>query len=386
MPDFTLPDFPGVLPDRWIERAVAAEVITSDLRIRSESIQPASFDLHLGETAYRLLCSFLPNGRPVEKGLRQLSMGEIKLNDGGAVLERDRPYLIPLVERLNLPEGVRAKTNPKSSTGRVDVFTRVVCDGGYHFDEIPANYSGPLYLEVIPRSFAIRIERWMSLNQLRLLVEPTTVNDAETRQAHAEHTLLYDEHGKKVRGPAVRTREGLFLSLDLADSETPVGYKAKRNSLVLDLTVVDHYRPSEFWEPVYPDPGVGGLVLEPDAFYLLMSAEGVSIPPGFAAEMTAYDPTSGELRTHYAGFFDPGFGFRQKGGSRAALEVRAHDVPFLVEHGQFVCKLGFERMAEEPTRLYGRQINSNYQGQQGALSKHFQYPRPGEDPQLSLLR
>ena len=243
-----------------------------------------------------------------------------------------------------------------------------------------------MYLEVVARSFTVRVERLLSLNQLRLVVDPAALDDAATRRLHSESPLLYDETGTSLPEAALRTRGGLFLSVDLSTSGgSPVGYRAKKNSLLLDLAQVDCYDPSEFWDPVYSDPHPGGLVLEPDDFYLLMSAEGVSIPPGYAAEMTAYDPTSGELRTHYAGFFDPGFGFGSMPGTRAALEVRAHDVPFLVEDRQYVCKLAFECMAEQPNTLYGRQIGSNYQGQRGALGKHFRIPSSHGKDQLSLL-
>lgn len=385
MVDFSLPDQPGILPQQWIEKAVAAGVIKSNWTIHPSTIQPASLDLRLGEIAHRLRCSFLPNGRVVDERLESLRLGDpIDLNRG-AVLEKNRPYLIPLAERLDLPEGLQARTNPKSSTGRVDVFTRVVCDRGYHFDEIPAGYTGPLYLEVVSRSFTIRVERLLSLNQLRLLTGPSVVDDTLMRELHLAQPLLYDRAGEPIPVSALHTRGGLFLSLDLPLGDSPIGWRARKNSLLLDLSKVDHYRPSAFWEPVYADVRDGGVVLEPDEFYLLMSSEAVSIPPSFAAEMTAYDPTSGELRTHYAGFFDPGFGFGAVRGTRAALEVRAHDVPFLVEPGQLVCRLGFERLVEEPNQLYGRGIGSTYQGQTAALSKHFRYPRPEETAQLRLL-
>lgn len=301
-----------------------------------------------------------------------LALDKIDLRDG-ATLERDRPYLIPLVEELALPRHVRAKANPKSSTGRLDVFTRVITDGNHRFDEIPAGYQGKLYLEVVPRSFAVRVQPLLSLNQLRLAAGDPRVSDAALERIHGEFPLLYmDKHALPASDLSIA--DGLFLSVDLSGPHNRVvGYRAKKNSNRLDMAMLAHYRQRDYWEPVYPEAG-GRIVLDPEVFYLLLSAEGVCVPPDYAAEMMAYDPTAGELRTHYAGFFDPGFGYDASGqrfGSRAALEVRARDVPFMVEHRQPICKLAFERMLEPPEKLYGTEAGSNYQGQETTLSKHF---------------
>jgi dCTP deaminase len=290
------------------------------------------------------------------------------------VLEPGRPYLIPLKERLFLPPSIRAKANPKSSTGRLDVFTRVITDGSYRFDEISAGYHGRLYLEVVPLSFPIRVREDLTLNQLRLSVGRSAVSDDEVRSIHASAPLLH-EGGRPVAGSELAVSNGLFLSLDLRgdDSQGWVGYRARENTALLDLTRSEPFERDEYWERVRREEG-NRIVLSPKRFYLLLSKEAVTIPPTLAAEMTAYDPTSGELRTHYAGFFDPGFGYDAGGrfhGSRAALEVRAHDVPFMVEHGQPVCKLTFERMLEAPTSLYGPGIGSSYQQQEETLGKHF---------------
>jgi dCTP deaminase len=339
--------------------------------IPQTGVQPASLDLRLGRKAFRLRCSFLPAiGSPVMDRAEALTIEEINIDRGGATLEPGRPYLIPLAEELNLPAGVRAKANPKSSTGRLDVFTRVLTDGNNRFDEIGAGYSGPLYLEVVPRSFAVKVEELLSLNQLRLETAPARVSDEEITGIHEESPLLYiDKHA--LPASDLQISDGLFLSVDLSGPHNRVvGYRAKKNSHRLDLSKIRHYAWRDYWEPVYPERG-GRIVLDPELFYLLLSAEGVSVPPGYAAEMMAYDPTAGELRTHYAGFFDPGFGYGRKGGSQAALEVRARDVPFMVEHRQPICKLAFQRMEEEPDRLYGEQVASNYQGQDTTLSKHF---------------
>ncbi len=367
---------PGrVLASQELRAAIENEWVTAgDFRIRAEAIQPASIDLRLGEYAWALRCSFLPDvGSTVEDKLADIAFQKVDLRDG-ATLERDRPYLIPLLEELALPDEIRAKANPKSSTGRLDVFTRVITDRNHRFDEVRPGYRGRLYLEVVPRSFAIYVREGLALNQLRLSTGDARLDDAQLVALHQQFPLLYvDQH--PLRETELAIADGLFLSVDLLSgpADRVVGYRAKKNSLPIDLSKVRAYRWNDFWDPVYPEEG-SRIVLEPEIFYLLLSAEGVCIPPGYAAEMMAYDPTAGELRTHYAGFFDPGFGFdarHDRHGSRAALEVRARDVPFMVEHRQPICKLGFERMAATPDVLYGEDVGSNYQGQVTMLSKHF---------------
>jgi dCTP deaminase len=364
----------GVLPSQQLREAIAREwMIAGPWRIPPESVQPASVDVRLGEHAWALRCSFLPDSEStVEEKIADLAFERIDLRDG-ATLERDRPYLVPLIEELRLPEAIRAKANPKSSTGRLDVFTRVLTDRNHRFDEIAAGYRGKLYLEVVPRTFAIRVKTGLALNQVRLMSADARLSDEELFALHRQSPLLYLD-SRPLPESELSLADGLFLSLDVSGSaEANVGYRAKKNSLPIDLTEAGALRWRDYWEPVHPEQG-GRIVLEPEVFYLLLSAEGVSIPPSYAAEMLAYDPTAGELRTHYAGFFDPGFGYsrdRPARGSRAALEVRARDVSFMVEHRQPVCKLAFERMAEESDVLYGEDIGSNYQGQETMLSKHF---------------
>ncbi len=378
-----LPTDSGVLPRESLAKAIEAGVIHSTWTIPDHGIQPASVDLRLGETAYRLRCSFLPGRETVASKLADYTMGEVSLI-GGAILERNRPYLIPLMEELALPPGVRARANPRSSTGRLDVFTRVVTDHSSRFDDIDEGYRGRIYLEVVSRSFTIRVDRASSLNQLRLLCGRAGVGDDELRTAHAQAPILFRDDAP-VPPEDLPVRDGLSLSLDLTgDDDGLVGYRAKRNSHLLDLSLVGQHEVVEFWEPVVNEPGAR-LVLEPEEFYLLLSAENLRVPPGFAGEMIAFDPTSGELRTHYAGFFDPGFGHgTDPQGSRATLEVRAHDVPFVVEHGQQVCKLSFERMAAVPGVLYGQDIGSHYQSQRIVLSKHFRAPQRRRRGQLEL--
>jgi dCTP deaminase len=364
----------GVLPAQSLREAIASGWITAgQWRIPDDAVQPASVDLRLGEHAWALRCSFLPDaGSAVEDKIQDIAFERIDLRDG-ATFERDRPYLVPLIEELRLPQDVRAKANPKSSTGRLDVFTRVLTDRSRRFDEIAAGYAGRLYLEVVPRTFAIRVQTGLALNQVRLSRGDARLSDAELLALHGRTPLLFGGT-RPLSAEQIALADGLFMSLAVEDStDQVVGYRAKKNSLPINLVTAGGLRWEDYWEPVHPERG-GRIVLEPEVFYLLLSAEGVSIPPGYAAEMLAYDPTAGELRTHYAGFFDPGFGYSRDGarpGSRAALEVRARDVSFMVEHGQPVCKLAFERMAQEPDVLYGSDVGSNYQGQQSMLSKHF---------------
>ena len=373
------PTAEGVLPGQLLERAIRAGYIDAGrFKIPDANVQPASLDLRLGERALRIRCSFLPGADPVERKLKDYVLDEIDLRGDGAMLEARCPYLIELKERLDLPAGLRGKANPKSSTGRIDVFTRVITDHSDRFDEVAPGYHGPLYLEVVPLSFAVRVREDLTLNQLRLSMGRPWLSDDEVRQTHLAEPILFKD-GEPVPVDDLVLSNGLFLGLDLHGDERGPGRPQHPGQRTAPRS---HRRgevdPGPFWDPVFREEG-DRLVLSPKRFYLLMSHEAVSIPPDLAAEMTAYDPTSGELRTHYAGFFDPGFGFDPTGGfrgSRAALEVRAHDVPFMVENGQAVCKLTFERMLEEPTALYGSGIGSSYQQQEETLSRYFRRSRP----------
>lgn len=369
----------GVLPSQHLSSAIDAGIIDAGhFKIPRENVQPASLDLRLGEIAYRIRCSFLPGHDTVERRVKDFVIDEIDLHRDGAVLETNRPYLIPLKERLALPPNVRGKANPKSSTGRADVFTRVITDAGPRFDEIAAGYHGGLYLEVVPLSFPVRVREGLSLNQLRLAVGRVELTDDELLAHHEDEPILF-ANTEPVPGARLALSGGLFLGLNLrGDATGRVGYRARGSAPLLDMTRTATTDPELYWEPVRHEDG-DRIILSPRNFYLLMSHEAVSVPPSLAAEMTAYDPTSGELRTHYAGFFDPGFGYDSAGrlrGSTAALEVRAHDVPFMVEDRQRVCKLTFERMLEPPTLLYGQHIGSSYQAQTETLGKHFRRASP----------
>lgn len=367
----------GVLPRQELARLIRAGAISSDIGDPSTNLQPASMDLTLGKVAYRLRSSFLPGTDRVIDRLRREPMGELDL-ERGAVLEQDRPYLIPLNESLRLPKSVRGRTNPRSSTGRIDVFTRVVTDYGKHFDEIPAGHHGRLFLEVVPRSFTIKVKTGMRLNQLRLISGSPQIGDAQLQKLALTEDLVYPG-GSAQPGETAWVANGLFLSVDLSGGgKTFAGYKAKRSSSLLDLSRTDAYQVTDFFERVQATKG--RLILDKEEFYLLVSRERVRIPPTVAAEMAAYDPTSGELRTHYAGFFDPGFGDVPSGderGTPAVLEVRAHDVAFALEHGQRLCKLTYEWMSDVPDQLYGSEIGSRYQRQYLALGRQFKADSKG---------
>ena len=363
----------GVLPSRWLRQAVQENIIRSDkYRIPEQNFQPASLDLSLGETAYSLQCSFLPYSGSVESTLPGLKIAEIDIRDG-AILEKNRPYLIPLLEELRLPSGIRARANPKSSTGRLDIFTRVITDESDKFDDISDGYEGRLFLEVFSRSFTIKVQTRLSLNQLRLFKGDAGCDAGELLRVHDSKPMVFPKAGQLGHSTQPNEDNTLGLSIDLVGTSYGIGYRAKKNSALLDLSRIDYYHPGDFWEPVFADAD-RPLILEPEEFYLLSSTESIAIPPEYAAEMTAYETSSGELRTHYAGFFDPGFGYGEDGrlgGVQPVLEVRAHDVPFMIGPGQKVCTLTFERMLETPEEWYGPKMGSSYQKSGRVLSKHF---------------
>lgn len=367
----------GVLAYQQLHQLVHDGVISAKAPIESGQFQPASLDLRLGETAYRMLSSFLPEQSPVEQQLvvqdlfrSDMVMYELDLRKS-AVLEKGHVYLIPLMEELALPRTLAAKTNPKSTTGRLDVFARTITDSYARFDEIRPGYRGRLYLEVVPRSFSIRISTGMCLNQLRVVSGQPTVGDRELRTRHKTDPLLYGSHAP-LPGKDLTLDEGLFLRINLKADGGVIGFRAKKNSQVLDLSRIGYYDTTDFWEPI-PQHRHETLLLEPEDFYILMSKERIRIPAEFAAEMVAYEAACGELRTHYAGFFDPGFGYGAGDlrGTPIVLEVRAHDVPFLIRDGQTFFKVLFERMHERPEKVYGQDIGSSYQFQGLTLSKHF---------------
>jgi dCTP deaminase len=343
---------------------IASGALAASAAITDAQIQPASLDLRLGSTAYRVRASFLAgHGRSVSDRIAEFEMHRIDLR-AGAVLEKGCVYVVPLLERLALSPGLSGVANAKSSTGRLDLLTRTITDGGTEFDRIPSGYRGPLFAEICPRSFSVLVREGQRLNQIRFRDGRAELSDDDLRALHARIGLV--SGGEAVIG------DGLGFSVDLHPARgSLVGYRAKPHTGVIDLDRIGHYDPADFWEEVHAKDG--RIILDPGAFYILVSREAVTIPPDHAAEMAPYMAMVGEFRVHYAGFFDPGFGWAAAGGagSRGVLEVRCHEAPFVLEHGQVVGRLVYERMSAVPETLYGAGIASNYQGQGLKLSKHF---------------
>lgn len=354
----------GILPAQEIEALIAAGSIRTGRPLDADQVQPASLDLRAGSVAIRIRASFLPGRKStVRERLESLRLHEIDLSDG-AVLETGCVYIVPLLESLALPPELSAAANPKSSTGRLDIFTRVITDYAQEFDGVQAGYNGPLYLEVSPRTFPIVIRPGSRLSQIRFRRGRARLDDAQLRDLHSTSALI---------GGEAQIDNGLVLSIDLGQPAGGiVGYRAKRHTGLIDVDARGAQELLDYWDPIIAR-GQQELILDPDQFYILVSREAVHVPPDYAAEMVPFDPLVGEFRVHYAGFFDPGFGHSDTGGggSRAVLEVRSHEVPFILEHGQIVCRLVYERMAERPRFLYGSGIGSHYQAQGLKLSKHF---------------
>ena len=336
---------PGILPSQQLKALIADGVITAPTAVTEEQVQPASLDLRLGREAHRVRASFLPGpGATVPEKIAELGMHRMDLS-GGAVLERGCVYIVPLQETLRLPRDLSGAANPKSSTGRLDVFTRLITDGTTEFDRVRAGYRGRLFAEISPKTFSVLVRAGDRLSQLRL---------------------------RRGEGPDEAREVTLSVDLVGAGAKSLLGYRAKRHAALVDFSKTG-YDPADFWEPLYARKGHSGLILDPDDFYILSSVERVSVPADQAADLVPFDPLVGEFRVHYAGFFDPGFGVSGIGGkgTKAVLEVRSHDVPFVIENGQVVGRLVYEPLAEAPERLYGAAIGSSY-GRQGlALSKHF---------------
>ena len=357
----------GILPVQALRKLITSGAVQLAEPLGAKQIQPASLDLRLGAEAIRVRASFLPGRtRAVSEKLEELALHRIDLTKV-AVLETGCVYVVPLLESLDLPQDIAAAANPKSSTGRLDVFTRVIADGVSAFDQIPAGYRGGLYAEICPQTFPVLVRRGSKLTQLRFRHGDPRESDAELRQLHLNEPL--------VTGGLSDIEDGIALSVDLATGSDAglVGWRAKRNTSVVDVDNVGAHDTLDFWDPIHIRGDRRRLILDPDQFYILASKEAVNIPPTHAAEMLPFNPLVGEFRVHYAGFMDPGFGHGSTGGSgsRVVLEVRSHKVPFILEDGQIIGRLIYERMQEVPEILYGRDLGSNYQAQGLKLSKHF---------------
>ena len=373
----------GILSSQEILDLISKKIINSEQKINNDIIQPASIDLRLGNKAWRVPASFLPGkGNKVSSRLKDLAMHEFSLIDG-AVLECGCVYIVKLLESVSLTDDLSGIANPKSSTGRLDVFTRLIVDGAQEFEAVPAGYEGALYLEISPRTFSVLVRTGSRLNQLRIKRGTSFTSDKEMEILQEHVGLVRNKDSLELPD---KIKNGVPLSVDLTGENGLVGFKARKHSMLIDVDKPNFYKRELFWEKITTEDlihstnfskknnGSGALILSPDAFYILASKEYVSVPPNYAAEMRAYDTKVGEFRAHYAGFFDPGFGLSELGASktRAVLEVRSHDVPFLIEQGQTVCRLVYEPMSSIPKHLYGEVGSaSNYQAQGLKLAKHF---------------
>jgi dCTP deaminase len=361
----------GIFPSQRIRRLIEDARIWADGGIDESQIQPSSIDLRLGSVAYRVQASFLPGKNwTVDAKAKDLIMTEIDLTRP-TVFEKGCVYIVPLMERVHLPADVSAKANPKSTTGRLDIFTRLICDGGTEFERVPEGYKGALYAEVVPRTFTVIVRQGLRLNQIRFVRGRPPSFDRQLEELDEKESLVFADQDLPEDADI---NKGLRISINLQGDKTAniIGYRAKKNAPVINLEKYGYYDPDEFWDTI-PAPRNKSTILNQDDFYILMSKERVRIPPAFAAEMVPYDPSVGEFRIHYAGFFDPGFGYGSSDikGTHAVLEVRTHEVPFLVEDDQTVGRLIYERLLEVPDKIYGMNIGSSYQSQGLSLSKQF---------------
>ena len=360
----------GILPSQSIRELIAKGRIVGNRAITEEQIQPASLDLRLGDIAHRVQASFLPGpSGKVEARVKELRMARVDLTSA-AVFEKGCVYIVPLLEELDLPRDISGKANPKSTTGRLDVFVRLITDDGVEFERVPPGYKGRLYAEIVSRTFTVAVRAGMRLNQLRFVRGNPVSSDSRIRRLDEEENLTYMDEESPVKASVDR---GLRITVNLegASADEVIAYKARKHAPAIELDRINYYAPEEFWEA--RKHGSNRLILEPGDFYILASKERVRVPPEFAAEMVPFDPSVGEFRIHYAGFFDPGFvyGSSDIKGTRAVLEVRAHEVPFLIEHEQFVGRLTYMPLLSKPEKIYGLQIGSSYQQQALTLSKQF---------------
>ncbi|HEV2732763.1 MAG TPA: 2'-deoxycytidine 5'-triphosphate deaminase [Terriglobales bacterium] len=385
----------GILPSQIIRSYIFGDTrrIISPAPIDDSQIQPASIDLRLGHEAFQVSASFLPGHATIGKKINDLLIRKIRLDDS-AVFEPRSVFIVPLIESLRLPSDVSGRANPKSTTGRLDIFTRLITETATEFESVPKGYSGPLYLEVVSRTFPVRVRTGMKLNQLRFIRGNPPTSDGRLAKLAEKVNLAYDDDESPIDP---RIERGLSVSVDLqGNGSSIIAYKAKRGmhpidlDKAIDLDKVDWYNVGDFWE-VVPTSVTRDHTLQPGDFYILASRERIRVPPTYAAEMVPFDPSFGEFRVHYAGFFDPGFGFGIEGeipGTKAVLEVRAHELPILLEDGQLVGKLIYHKMAQTPDKVYGRSIGSSYQQQGLALSKQFKRGAssgPVASPQDAIL-
>ncbi|MCA8956797.1 MAG: 2'-deoxycytidine 5'-triphosphate deaminase [Planctomycetes bacterium] len=370
----------GILVYQQIRDLVASGCLSSNPAISPAQIQPSSLDLRLATRGYRVRSGFLPERCSVSERLEETTLYAFDLTDG-AILEKGNCYVIPLLEQIVEPLPYEIRANPKSSTGRLDLFTRVLVDHHGRFEQVPPGYVGPMFLEVVPRSFPVRVRTGLSLCQIRFSTGHAVLTDDELRAEYARRPLLLDDHGAPIPLDQARIDNGLCMGVAIQrdlDLRSHIGFVARRYTGVLDMAADNQHEHHEFFELIH-EPVNHRYIVEPEEFYIFASKERIRVPRHLAAEMAPYEIGIAELRTNYAGFFDNGFGGEH--GTRAVLEVRPHDVPFLVEDGQVFFKLRFFKTSEAPQVAYGdAKLESHYQGQGLKLSKHF---RQGSEAEAS---
>ncbi|MBI29421.1 MAG: 2'-deoxycytidine 5'-triphosphate deaminase [Pelagibacteraceae bacterium] len=356
----------GALAYQNYKFLIENNIINSNNRIPDESIQPASIDLRLGNFAYRVSSSFLTINKTVEDRIKNFIIDKIDISQGH-LFKKNQIYIVEVQESLNLDSKLSGKCNPKSSTGRLDILSRVISDYSSEYEVIKPGYKGKIYLEITSKTFNIVFTEGDKLSQLRLRKNNiVTTNDRELIGLHKLSPLLYNKNHKAIK-PLINN--GLKITAAVFNDDEPIAYKAKKDSPEIFFNKLRFHNKKDYWVSINKTKK-NSLIIEPNEFYILKSKEKIKISRNLAAEMIPYDSEIGEFRAHYAGFFDPGFGNEMK-GSHAVLEIKTYEVPFAVEDGQIIARLIFEKLAEEPTKIYGEGIKSNYQNQGLALSKHF---------------
>ncbi|MDA1284586.1 MAG: 2'-deoxycytidine 5'-triphosphate deaminase [Proteobacteria bacterium] len=329
----------SILIKKNIEELIKKKIILITSSFNKSQIQPASLDLTLSSNCYRIKASFIPNNKKVSQLIESLALSKINLNNEN-LLEKNCIYLCELNEHLNLNNAYSAKSNPKSTTGRLDIFTRLITDYGKEYDVVDRGYNGKLYLEIIPQSFSIIVKKGLSLNQIRFYKDHLIINSF------------------------IKSQD---ISIYIKKNEI-CAYKAIKNTSAINLNKLNHYKINDFWETIIPKNN--NFIIEKDEFYILRSLENIKIKDTIAAELEPFGDNFGNFRVHYAGFFDPGFG-NNKLGTPAVFELRAYDTPFYVENKQKVARLNFYKLIEKSINTYGKKIKSNYHNQKLKLAKQF---------------
>jgi len=330
------------------------------LYFKKSQIQPSSIDLSLSDECYEIKTSFLSPDSKVRDKLNKIYSKKINLKTS-KIFKKNKTYIVRLNETLHLNNSISGHCNPKSSTGRLNIFCRTILDYCDEYEKIPKNYNGEIFLEITTRSFDIKISKGDKLNQMRLRKKTNNyLNDKDLKKINKRNALIFTNKKNIIEN-------GLRISVDLSNDNKICAYVAKKTSLNINFSKISFYEIKKFWKPLKPVNN--SLIIEKNKFYILKSREKIRIPSNLAGEMIPYDTGIGDFRAHYAGFFDPGFGDPK--GSYAVLEVKTNELPFILEDGQTIARIKYEKLNKKTFLVYGSIINSNYQNQKLALSKHF---------------